>query len=121
MSDQGIMDQNENTSNSKAEAKVDESHQAQPLIHLPKTSDADVDMKDEKDQESENDSIVTDAREEELEEELEAEEEVKIVGEVSSGEPVEQKSVRGNFMPGVDKRVTEVKTEIPLSEIPICC
>ena len=95
-----------------AKLKVDESHQAQPLIHLLKTSDADVDMKDEKEQESENDSIVTDAEEEELEVDQEAEEEVKIVGEVTSGEPVEKKSGRDPFL-------SVVKTENSLSKIPI--
>ena len=78
-------------------------------------------MEDEGEHESENDSTVTDAGEEELKEEWEAEEEVEIVGEKSSGEPVKQKSARGNFMPGVDKRVQEVKKEVHLSEIPIFC
>ena len=94
------MDQNENTSINKSEANADESHQAQQTIHLHKTPDAGVNMVDDREQESENDSSVTDGEEEEHEEKKTGEREVEIVAEVLVREPVQ---------PGVDLRDREVK------------
>ena len=116
LSDQENMDQNENTSINKSEANADESHQAQQTIHLHKTPDAGVNMVDDREQESENDSSVTDAGEEEPEEKKRTDEEVKIVAEVPGREPVQPTS-DGLFF-GEDMRVREVKTEIHLGEMP---
>ena len=107
LSDHENMDQNKNTSINKTEAKVDESHQAQQTIHLHKTPDADVNMVDDREQESENDSSVTDGEEEEHEEKKRTEEEIEIVAEVLVREPVQPP--REDIFLGVDLRVREVK------------
>ena len=100
LSDHVNMDHNENNSSNINEAKIDESHQAHQTNHLHKTSDADVNMDDEGEQESENDSPVTDGGEEEHEEKKTGGREVEIVGEVLVREPDQ---------PGVDLRDREVK------------
>ena len=55
LSDHVNMDLNENNTSNTTEANSDESHQAHQTNHLHKTSDADVNMDDEREQESEND------------------------------------------------------------------
>ena len=110
LSDRVSMDHNENNPSNITEAKSDESHQAHQTNHLHKTSDDKVNMDDEREQESENDSPVTDEGEEEHEEKKTGEREVEIVAEVLTREPVQL---------GVDLRDREVKDKIHISEIPV--
>jgi len=72
LSDHVNMDLNENNTSNTTEANFDESHQAHQTNPLHKTSDADVNIDDEREQESENDFPVTDGGEEEHEEKMTA-------------------------------------------------
>ena len=110
LSDHVNMDHNENNPINTTEANFDESHQAHQTNPLHKTSDADVNMDDERGQESENDFPVTDGGEEEHEEKKTAEREVVFVAEVPAREPI---------LGGEDLRDREVKDKIHISEIPV--
>jgi len=110
LSDHANMELNENNPSNTTEANFDESLQAHQTNPLHKTSDADVNIDDEREQESENDFPVTDGGEEEHEEKMTAAREVEIVAEVLVREPVHG---------GVDLRDREVKDKFHISEISV--
>ena len=110
LSDHANMELNENNPSNTTEANFDESLQAHQTNPLHKTSDADVNIDDEREQESENDFPVTDGGEEEHEEKMTAAREVEIVAEVLAREPVHG---------GVDLRDREVKDKFHISEISV--